>query len=69
MPKAKLILNIDKTLDGYLTNMAESANLSKCEMVRVCICNTIATWMAENEQAQNDTTVANFAHESTHASG
>lgn len=66
----QLILKLDKDLDLWLSTLAHAAGLSKCEMVRVCICDTIANWMAENdEKAKNDTTVANFTHESAHAPG
>ena len=67
---AKLILNIDSTLDHHLSRMAEAGRISKCEMVRICICNTIADWMHENEKVDNDTTVAAFSkHDGANFSG
>ena len=66
----KLILNIDSNLDYHLSRLATDAKMSKCEMVRVCICNTIADWMHQSEKVDNDATVAAFSeHDGAHTAG
>ena len=67
---AKIILNIDSNLDYHLSRLAAAGGISKCEMIRVCICNTIADWMHENEKVDNDATVAAFSeHDGANFSG